>query len=179
VSIDKTSPDSEALDQLLRRALPDRKDKLRLALRGAENYVDALGSIYFQNPFFQLTDDEAKTLRAGIGVDDPLAGLVAARHKAMWPWAGRYVVCCMPKSGSSFLKVALETALELPAVSLTSFGNGQLSSHFGMNQREQELDELAIVKIALLSPKGFVAQHHTRYTQYLGLQMRAYGLRPS
>jgi hypothetical protein len=47
-----------------------------------------------------------------------------------------------------------------------------------MNSREQELDELAIVKSALLAPLGFVAQHHTRYTTYLGLQMVAYGLTP-
>src|SRR5262249_35279753 len=104
--------------------------------------------------------------------------LIAARHQAMRPQARRYVVCSMPKSGSSFLKAALEVALPLPAVSLTSFGNTELSSLFGMNAREQELDELALVKAALLNPHGFVAQHHTRYTPYLSLQMRAYGLTP-
>jgi hypothetical protein len=178
VSEGKTDPAREALDRLLRKALPDRNDQLRDDLRRASNYVDALGSVYFQNPFFQLTDEEADALRAGIGADAPLAGLVAARHRAMQPAGRRYIVCCMPKSGSSFLKVALEEALQLPAVSLTSVGNTQLSSLFGMNPREQELDELALVKAALLAPEGYVAQHHTRYTQYLALQMRAYGLTP-
>jgi hypothetical protein len=159
-------------------ALPDKADELRDALRGSDRYVDTLGSVYFQNPFFQLTDEEAVALRVGIGTDAPLAGLVAARHQAMQPAGRRYVIFCMPKSGSSFLKVALETVLQLPPVSLTSFGNTFLSSQFGMNQREQELDELALVKAALMHPKGFVAQHHTRYTTYLGLQMAAYGLTP-
>jgi hypothetical protein len=159
-------------------AFPDKKDALRDELRRASNYVEALGSVYFQNPFFQLTDDEANTLRAGVGTDSPVAGLVAARHRAMQPSGQRYIICCMPKSGSSFLKVALETALQLPPASLTSFGNTWLSSQFGMNAREQELDELALVKVALLFPQGYVAQHHTRFTTYLGLQMVAYGLRP-
>jgi hypothetical protein len=177
-SLKKTDPAREALDRLLRTPLPDKKHALRDVLRRAEDYVHALRSVYFQNPLFQLTDDEADALRAGIGPDTPLAGLVAARHRAMQPSERRYIVCCMPKSGSSFLKVALEVALELPAVSLTSFGNTWLSSQFGMNPREQELDELAMVKSALLYPQGFVAQHHTRYTTYLGLQMVAYGLTP-
>lgn len=166
------------MDRLLRTALPDKDDASRDDLRGAGRYVDALGSVYFQNPFFQLTDAEARALRGGIGSEAPLAGLVAARHQAMQPAGRRLLICCMPKSGSSFLKVALETALQLPPATLTSFGNTWLSSQFGMNPREQELDELALVKAALMLPKGFVAQHHTRHTPYLSLQMRAYGLTP-
>ncbi len=172
-----TDPAREALDRLLRTPLPKKTHELREALRRAEDYVDALRSIYFQNPLFQLTDEEGQALRAGLG-DTPLASLVAARHAAMQPAGRRYIVCCMPKSGSSFLKVALETATQLPPASLTSFGNTWLSSQFGMNPREQELDELALVKTALLHPRGYVAQHHTRYTTYLGLQMVAYGLTP-
>jgi len=178
VSIEKTNLAREALSRLLRMALPDEHDQLRKALRGAESYIDALGSVYFQNPFFRLTDKEAAALRTGIGNETPLAGLVSARHEATRASSSRYVICCMPKSGSSFLKVALQAALELPTVSLTSFGNTEISSLFGMNPREQELDELALVKATLVAPQGFIAQHHTRYTQYLALQIRAYSLTP-
>jgi len=90
----------------------------------------------------------------------------------------KYVVFCMPKSGSSFLKSAIQQALQAPFVSLTSFGSGRMSSYFGMNGREQEICELALIKATLSSPQGFVAQHHTRYTPYLALQMGAYRLRP-
>lgn len=168
----------EALDQLLKMPLPDKDHELRDRLRGSDNYFETLGSVYFQNPTFQLTDEEAGTLTRGLGAGSPLAGLVTARHAAMRPGGRRYLICCMPKSGSSFLKVALETALQFQPVTLTSFGNTSVSSEFGMNSREQELDELALVKAALLMPQGYVAQHHTRYTTYLGLQMVAYGLTP-
>jgi hypothetical protein len=178
VDTKKTVSAEEALAQLLRTALPDKHDPLREALRQSKGYVNTLGSAYFQNPFYPLTEDEAQALRAGIGTDAPLAGLVAARHQAMRPAPRRYVICCMPKSGSSFLRTALQRALDLPAPLLTGFGNTEVSSMFGLNPREQEFDELALVKAALLAPQGFVAQHHTRYTQYLGLQMVAYGLTP-
>jgi len=165
------------MDRLLRSASSEEQQALRRPVDKDADAVSALGSLFFQNPFFRLTDAEAETLRAGIGTT-PLADLVAARHQAMQASASRYVVFCMPKSGSTFLKAALTEALQLPPVSLTSFGNTALSSHFGKNSREQELDELALVKAALMEPHGFVAQHHTRYTPYLALQLRLYGLTP-
>lgn len=177
MSVASSDEAAASLDRLLLSALPREQRELRAALGKGADTVSMLGSLFFQNPFFRLTDAEAETLRAGIG-PTPLAGLVAARHKAMQASASRYVVFCMPKSGSTFLKAALADALELPTVSLTSFGNTELSSLFGMNSREQELDELALVKATLMEPRGFVAQHHTRYTPYLGQQMRAYGLTP-
>jgi hypothetical protein len=177
VSVARSEGPSASLDRLLRSASPDEQRQLREPLGQGADAVSALGSLFFQNPFFQLTDAEAEILRGGIG-PTPLASLITARHQAMRPSRSRYVVFCMPKSGSTFLKKALIEALQLPPVSLTSFGNTQLSSLFGMNSREQEFDELALVKAALMEPHGFVAQHHTRYTPYLALQMRAYGLTP-
>jgi hypothetical protein len=84
----------------------------------------------------------------------------------------------MPKSGSSFINSALQFALGLPARSITSVGRNDLSSYFGMNSREQEVDELALVQAILASPGGFVTQNHTRGSQYLILQMRFFGLTP-
>ncbi|MGZ6015037.1 MAG: hypothetical protein ACXWKM_04765 [Phenylobacterium sp.] len=177
MSVQRSDGAGAPLDRLLRSASIGEQRALREALGEGDDVVSALGSLFFQNPFFRLTDSEAETLRAGIG-SSPLAGLVAARHHAMQASASRYVVFCMPKSGSTFLKAALVESLQLPPVSLTSFGNTELSSMFGMNPREQELDELALVKAALMAPDGYIAQHHTRYTPYLALQMRTYGLTP-
>jgi hypothetical protein len=168
---------AEAMDKILRTPYPRQQLALRQPLRGADDYVAALRHVYFQNPFFKLTDDEAEALVSQVQ-PEALSGLIEARHQAMRAQALKYVVFCMPKSGSSFLKSALQHALQLPFFSLTSFGNGQLSSHFGMNPREQEIDELALIKAALSAPHGFVAQHHTRYTLYLALQIGAYRLKP-
>lgn len=167
----------EAFGRLLRTPFVRDQQKLREPLRHRGDYVTALRTLCVQNPFFKLTEAEAEALSAHLG-PQPLAGLLSARHRAMAGPGARYVVFCMPKSGSSFLKAALAHALELPVVSLTSFGNTEISSLFGMNGREQEIDELALVKSALVAPKGFVAQHHTRCTPYLGLQMAIYGVKP-
>jgi len=172
---------ADALGRLLRTPFPNEQHKLREPLRAAGGYATALRVLFVQNPFFRLTDAEADTLCAELAAEPdgaPMAGLIAARHRAMRAGAPRYVVFCMPKSGSSFVQSALTHALQLPFVSLTSFGTPEVSSMFGMNGREQELDELAVLKCALTAPQGFVAQHHTRYTPYLALQMGAYGLTP-
>jgi hypothetical protein len=166
-----------ALGKLLRTPFAGEQQALREPLRETGDLRAALRTLYLQNPFFRLSEVEAEALCADLGTE-PLAGLIAARHRAMADAAPRLVVFCMPKSGSSFVKSALARALQLPVVSLTSFGNPELSSMFGMNGREQELDELAVVKSALAAPQGFVAQHHTRCTPYLALQLNAFGLRP-
>lgn len=175
--MDMAEARARALGAALRTPFPREQQALREPLRQGGDYMAALRALYFQNPFFRLSETEAEALTRDAAAQ-PLAGLIAARHRAVSTSAPRYVVFCMPKSGSSFLKSALAHALGLPVVSLTSFGNTELSSLFGMNGREQEIDELALVKAALSAPGGFVAQHHTRYTPYLGLQLRTFGLRP-
>lgn len=163
-----------ALERLLKSANPREQLALRREL-GAPISLNELRQGYLTNPFLQLTQEEAERLGAESG---PLAALIAARHAAQSFVSPRYVVFCMPKSGSSFVRWALREALQLPDESLTGFGSAALNSYFGMNGREQELDELAVIRAVLRSPGGFVAQHHTRYTQFLALQMAAYRLRP-
>lgn len=164
-----------ALAKLSRTPSPKEQDELRASLRGADGYLAELRAVYLQNPFLKLTEDEAAALTGRAG-EASLAGLIADRNRAMHSVGLKPVVFCMPKSGSSFLKSGLQEALQLPSFSLTSFGADP--SYFGMNAREQEIDELALVKACLLAPRGFVAQHHTRYTPYLGLQLGTYRLRP-
>ncbi|MGH6908600.1 MAG: hypothetical protein ACREEG_00305, partial [Phenylobacterium sp.] len=127
--------------------------------------------------FFQLTEAEARAVWEDPN-PSPIRRLIAARDAATRIKATNYAVFCMPKSGSSFTNHALLHALRLPSVSLTSFGTAGASSHFGMNSREQEIDELALTKAILRAPHGFVAQVHTRYSMYLALQMRTFGLTP-
>ncbi|MBS0360738.1 MAG: hypothetical protein JSR98_05120 [Proteobacteria bacterium] len=166
-----------ALERLIRSTNPAEQQTLRAALRDDGDYLADLTSACLRNPFLRLSDEDAAAM-ADQALPGPLGALLAARQAAMSSVAPRYTVFCMPKSGSSFVQSALQHALQLPFVSLTTVGSGYLSSYFGMNAREQELDELAMVKAILEAPNGWVAQHHTRYTQYLALQLNAYSVKP-
>jgi hypothetical protein len=143
----------------------------------AELYPLRVLGAYLNNPFFRLTDDELDAL-GQMGLPPGMFHMIAARDVASRSKAPKYVVFCMPKSGSSFVQSALRHALELPFVSLTSFSSPGGSSDFGMNSREQELDELATIKAIVGARNGFVAQHHTRYSPYLGLQADLFGITP-
>ena len=132
---------------------------------------------YLRNPFLKLTEQESEDAATKVR-PAAIGQMIAARDSVTRTSGARYAVLAMPKSGSSFLTSALQHAFELPGASLTSFASGGVSSLFGMNSREQEIDELAVIKSILMSAKGFVAQHHTRYSQYLALQLKLYGISP-
>ncbi len=168
---------AEAIRLLYQSYSDDEHDQAREILGQDPDLLQHIATAYLRNPFLKLTDSESASLPRklrplGIGY------LVAARDAATRSTAPRHVVFSMPKSGSSFLSSTLQHALDLPRVSLTTFGGGAVSSIFGMNSREQELDEMAVTKAILLCDAGFVAQHHTRYSQYLALQLDLYGLSP-
>lgn len=166
----------EFLREVTRTASPERQRSLRAMIDNDPN-DPAVEIAYLQNPFFTLTEAEARTVW-----EDPnpsaMRRLIAARDAAARNKATNFAVFCMPKSGSSFTNHALLHALGLPSVSLTSFGSAGVSSYFGMNSREQEVDELALTKAILRAPHGFVAQVHTRYSMYLALQMRTFAISP-
>jgi len=166
----------EALRRLEDSYLPDEQLRLREGLERSPAYYEAIRAAYLHNPFLRLTEDEAAVLAKM--EPEALGHLIAARDAATRSTAPKFVVFCMPKSGSSFVQSALQHALQLPFVSLTSFGSLKQSSNFGMNGREQELDAMALARAVLTSPRGFVAQHHTRYTPYLALQLRLYRMTP-
>jgi hypothetical protein len=149
----------------------------RDVLRNDEDYSVRVFEAYLRNPFLKLTEQES--VEAGTKLRPMAIGqMIAVRDAVTRTTAPRYALLGMPKSGSSFLSSALQHTFELPMAMLTSFGAGGVSSLLGMNSREQEIDELAVIKSILLSSQGFVAQHHTRYSQYLGLQLKLYGLSP-
>lgn len=164
------------LELLSKSVSPDDQHRGRELLPAGEEYYSFVLRSYFDNPFLALADDELEHVSKAL--NPAFGGLIAAREAAARSRAPRYSVCCMPKSGSSFVQSALQHALELPSVSITSFSTPHLSSHFGMNSREQEVDELALVSKILGARRGFIAQNHTRYSTYLGLQFQKYGLIP-
>lgn len=167
---------NEALNLLARAFVVGDQERLRDFVDKGPGYYREIFATYFQNPFLRLTDDERRVLPNMRPA--ALAKLVEARDEATRSKAPKYVVFCMPKSGSSFVKSALQYALEMPFASLTGFAASGMSSAFGMNGREQEFDEMAIARSVLMYENGFVAQHHTRFTYYLGLQMSLFGLTP-
>lgn len=166
----------EFLREAVKTASPERQRSLR-AMIGNDARDPAVEIAYLQNPFFVLTEPEARAIW-----EDPnpsaMRRLIAARDAATRIKARNYAVFCMPKSGSSFTNSALLHALGLPSVSLTSFGLAGVSSYFGMNSREQEIDEMALTKAILRAPRGFISQVHTRYSMYLALQMRTFSISP-
>lgn len=166
---------TKAIERLVRSIDPKEQLQLREALRGPRYHENIL-RIFLNNPFFRLTSDEVEHLK-GAG-ESLVNSLVLARDAAAKSQAPKISVFCMPKSGSSFVQSALRAALQLPFVSLTSVSNPGASSYFGMNSREQELDEFALVKTGLAYPKGYVTQNHTRCSLYLTLQLRFYGVAP-
>lgn len=164
------------LRQVMTAATPAKQRALR-TLIGDDDYDAHIENAYLVNPFFELTEDEARTFREDRNPTD-IRRLIAARDAATRATSPKYSVFCMPKSGSSFVRTALQYALEIPVMSLTSFGTPGASSYFGMNSREQEIDELALTKAILRAPEGFVAQAHTRYSMYLAFQLKAFRITP-
>lgn len=163
------TPDLSKLAPALSAELSQAPPQLRFDLM-----AQAAGAHPFFVPKLSAADEAAVT------VDQAQFARVAfaARHTAARPASPRLLVACPPKTGSSFLSHVLGLALRLRQASLatTSFTLDG-SSSLGANLREQEIDELALLK-RCLENGGFVAQHHVRATPYLAQQLRTYGVTP-
>lgn len=149
------------------------KDKLQF------NYNSLLSPLR-ANPFLGLDPDEMDDLSAAGREQGAEIDLLSARQAAAQAVGRRVAIFAMPKSGSTFALSTISQAVRLAALSLTSVvGNaGASSSFFGINGRVQELDELAILLQTARGRGSWVAQHHTCFTPYLGLQLKFYGIRP-
>lgn len=166
----------ECLGLMARTESADEQLALRQRLKSDDFYADII-RVYLNNPFFRLTEDEVDHFRR-VPSPSPLWRLIESRQAASCNAAAKYSVFCMPKSGSSFVQNALRHALQCPAESLTSFGRPMAASHFGMNSREQELDELAILRAIARCPDGFISQNHTRCSLYLASQVKFFRIMP-
>lgn len=176
----QTESDAQCIETLKRTITPKAQAELRRGL-SEENYLDSITDVYLNNPFFRLTKEEAARI-SGNRSDSPVGGvvrnLILTRELAARTKSPRFCVFCMPKSGSSFVQEAIRAASGLPLTMLTAWARPDVSSAFGGNAREQEIDELAIIRSILSLKDGFVAQHHTRATMYLAFQMKYFKIVP-
>ena len=157
--------------------LPKEQVKARAGPERDAAYYNAVVRAYFHNPFLVLQADELAYIEENMA-PPALGKLVAAREAAARVPSKKYAVCCMPKSGSSFVQSALKHALGVPHISLTTFGSSGASSAYGMNARAQEIDELALVSASLASRRGFVTQIHAKYSPYLAFQFQRFRVQP-
>ena len=157
--------------------IKDEQDGFRAMIRGRKEYYSIIYQAYIRNPFLRLQRDELEYLTSNV-VPAPIRSLIAARAAATEADTPKFVVFCMPKSGSSFTQSALHHALDLPPLSTTSIAPPAFTSALGMNAREQEFDELAILTATLRAPRGYIAQNHTRCSPHLSLQIKHHGIFP-
>ncbi|MDC0261269.1 hypothetical protein OAK65_04035 [Synechococcus sp. AH-551-N17] len=104
-----------------------------------------------------------------------LLKILELRADAQSANGARLCIFSMPKSASSFVQSTLQSAFQLPFVSLATTSSN--SSAIGANPREQELDELAII-MHNIANGSYIAQHHTRASPYTCTLLRNYGIIP-
>lgn len=106
----------------------------------------------------------------------PLGNIIHAQELAKSRGSNIYVAC-MPKSGSSYFATTIAKGLDYK-FALTTSSRINNPSNFGINGREQELCELAIIKKILMNQKkGLIAQHHTKACSYTAKTLLAYNFK--
>lgn len=132
----------------------------------------------FANPFFMadIPAENVRQLQVNLELFSEIvmrAKLTATRAKQL-----NVLVACAPKSASTFIQDALFKALSLPTAGLfTATLNAASGSALGANLKEQEPDELALIR-AGLNRTGYVAQHHARCSPYMARLLSFYNVRP-
>jgi len=143
-----------------------------------ERGLEIASALTFANPFFMadIPEENAKALAINLELFAEIvmrAKLTAARAPQT-----NILVACAPKSASTFIQNALHVALNLPTAGLfTATFNGASGSALGANLREQEPDELALLRNGL-NHRGYVAQHHSRCSPYVARLLNTYNVRP-
>ena len=100
------------------------------------------------------------------------------RIKAKKDVSKKIIVFCQPKSGSTFLTNLIAKSMNLDIQNLNTFAYSP--TNFGINGRNQELCEFALIKSIFNSSKkgGFVAQHHTKANMFLINQINYFKFKP-
>ena len=143
-----------------------------------ERRLGLASAMSWANPFYlpEMSDEVAKSLAVNPNMIAELtmrAKLTASRAPQL-----NVLLACAPKSASTFIAGALQTALGLPSAALfASTPRIRAVSQMGGNLREQEPEELALIRNGL-NGVGYVAQHHSRCTPYLSLMLKTYNVRP-
>lgn len=141
----------------------------------ALSVASALSHAY---PFYVPPMDEATAGRLALNLDQLSELVMRARLTVSRSRQPNILVACAPKSASTFIAAALSRAIGVPQVTLaTPTFSAASGSVLGSNLREQETDELAMMR-AGLNGRGYVAQQHIRCTPYLARQMDLYRVKP-
>jgi hypothetical protein len=149
-----------------------------LARFPSQRRLEIASALTWANPFFiaDIPGDAAAKLFLNINQFAEFtmrAKLTAQRAQQL-----NVLVACAPKSASTFIEAALRKALDLPSAGLfTATTSAYSGSTLGANLREQEPDELALIRNGL-NGKGYVAQHHSRCTPYVAMLLKTYNIRP-
>lgn len=132
-------------------------------------------NISWANPFF-LPDIPQESFKHLMISPEQFAGALMRTRMTINRNNGlNILVACAPKSASTFMQSALRKALDLNAASLTVPAAD--SSALGANLREQEFDELALIRSGL-DGRGYVAQHHMRMNPYGAQVIKNYNIKP-
>lgn len=144
----------------------------------AERRLEIASALTWASPFFLADIPEEAARKLSLNLNQFSELVMRAKLTAKRSGQVNILLACAPKSASTFIETALRKALGLPAVSLfTATAGGLSASMLGANLREQELDELALIRNGL-NRAGYVAQHHTRCTPYLAKLLTTYNIRP-
>jgi hypothetical protein len=130
------------------------------------------------NPFF-LADMPGENVRQlTVNLDLFAEMIMRAKLTASRARQSNVLVACAPKSASTFIQGALIKALGLPSGGLfTATMDAASGSALGANLKEQEPDELALIRNGL-NLRGYVAQHHARCSPYMARLLSFYNVRP-
>ena len=167
-------------------AFADVHDKARLDAVGnafldklpPERMMEAAAQLYSANPFFLPKIDPKEAQNLGISTEILAQVLMRASLTARHARQANILVACAPKSASTFIAGALAKAGRLPVVPLIhTMASAATATLFGINNREQEIDQLALLR-AGLNGRGYVTQHHTRCTPYLCHMLETLNVRP-
>lgn len=140
--------------------------------------LEVASALTYANPFFMADIPDANARDLAINLDHLAEMVMRAKLTASRAAQTNVLVACAPKSASTFIQNALCSALGLPSASLFTATYGVWSaSMLGANLREQEPDELALIRNGL-NQRGYVAQQHARCSPYMARLLTFYNVRP-
>ena len=143
----------------------------------ATRRLELASALSWANPFYvpEMPDESARKLAMNLSQVAELT--MRAKLTASRSTQRNVLLACAPKSASTFIAGALQSALGLPSAALfASTPRVNAVSLMGGNLREQEPEELALIRNGL-NGVGYVAQHHSRATPYLSLMLNTYNVR--
>jgi hypothetical protein len=140
--------------------------------------LEIAAALTYSNPFFMADIPEGNARQLAISLDLFAEIVMRAKLTATRSRQPNVLVACAPKSASTFIQDALQKALGLPGTSLfTATRDAYSGSMLGANLREQEPDELALIRNGL-NGVGYIAQHHARCSPYMARLLSFYNVKP-